>query len=167
MDKVGFEPTTRRFPHSLCSFHYSIRVGLQLSQLSLLTHKPLVLGTPRGRYSSRAPDTDSSIRADSAVCRWLTMTYDSYQTVVLQFFTTYLSRALVRRLIIASPRVFHLKSGRSHTRFQSRLWQSRRVSIPLPPVWQTGALPIELRDYVKNLAQRRNYVPLVSWIKTD
>ena len=40
VDKVGFEPTTWRFPHSLCSFHHSIRVGLQLSQLSLLTHIP-------------------------------------------------------------------------------------------------------------------------------
>ena len=29
-----------------------------------------------------------------------------------------------RRPIIASPRVFHLKSGRSHTRFQSRLGDS-------------------------------------------
>lgn len=61
-------------------------------------HKPLVLGTPRGRYSSRAPDTDIQY----GCLRSMPLAHDDIR-FVSDCSTPAFHR---RRLIIASPRVW-------------------------------------------------------------
>lgn len=106
VDKVGVEPTSRGGLISRTPQCY-------------LPIKPLVLGTPRGRYSSRAPDTDIQY----GCLRSMPLANDD-----IRFISDCSTPAFHRwRLIIASPRVFHLKSGRIHTRFQSRLGDGRGI----------------------------------------
>ena len=87
VDKVGLEPTTWRFPHSLCSFHHSIRVGLQLSQLSLLIHTPGRLDPTLVRMELNTAPFRSMPLANDDIRFVLVLTepITRYQNVVLHF----------------------------------------------------------------------------------